>query len=110
MEYKGERMSLTNKEKKKIDTYLSREHCVNLLKWGWCKKDDCPTCDQFSANDISNIILLMQERDDWEDFFTYLMYDNETGNMSFSQLTAWLYIPENFFKAMLRWIKWTTKK
>ncbi len=103
-------MSLTNKEKKKIDTYLSREHCVNLLKWGWCKKDDCPTCDQFSANDIANIIPLMKESNEWDEFFAYLQYDKETWGMLANDLVVWLYNAENFFRAMIRWIEWTTKK
>ena len=54
----------------------------------------------FDSNDASLCVQEMQKRGEWFDFYWFAI-----GNSSSEALTAWLFNPDNFFKAFVEWRK-----
>jgi len=51
-------------------------------------------------NDAALCVQEMQKRGEWFDFYWFAI-----GNSSSEALTAWLFNPDNFFKAFVEWRK-----
>ena len=54
----------------------------------------------FDLNDAALCVQEMQKRGEWFDFYWFAI-----GNSSSEALTAWLFNPDNFFKAFVEWRK-----
>ena len=54
----------------------------------------------FDLNDAAICVQEMQKRGEWFDFYWFAI-----GNSSSEALTAWLFNPDNFFKAFVEWRK-----
>jgi len=81
---------MTNEDKKLIADYM-----------GWFGINHLDKIDgNFDLNDASLCVQEMQKRGEWFDFYWFAI-----GNSSSEALTAWLFNPDNFFKAFVEWRK-----
>ena len=77
---------MTDEDKKRIAEYMNDEGALY----------NCA----FDCNYASLCVQEMQKRGEWFDFYWFAI-----GNSSSEALTAWLFNPDNFFKAFVEWRK-----
>jgi hypothetical protein len=93
---------MNNEDKELIREYMGWE--TTVLNW-WREDDSGIVLVDFDLNDAGLCAKEMKRRRDWADFVTHVEADTSKRFNTWSQLLAWLYDADNFFKAMAKWLR-----
>ena len=92
---------MTEQDKQLISEYMGWELSVYSREYYYIPKNGKVV--YFDLNDASLVVQEMQKRGEWQDFVQTAAKIHKLG--FHSEVVAWLFNAENFFKAFVEWRK-----